>query len=298
MRKSLLVIFALFSFLLVNSGIANAQFPTINLDFLSGILIQYIGIVFILVFIVIFLFIGGVIHLPSSGGGSIVVLIIFAILLVLAFSFPQFITFPDYVKEVPASFKYWPLPGPAADGLQLIGLPREWAYVPAILYLFVLPFAAIYTLFWAFLTTLQIFPSQRGVNRILALIVAFITIPVGWFTKMVWALFAFMGGWSVAVFAVMFIAGIFFRGAGIVGKQYADYRKMASLRQARLKEAIKELEAIKGDRGTIQSEAGAIAHKYQDVFSAEAFQKISRAASDADPGELQAAIDAAKRGLS
>jgi len=297
MRKSLLVIFALFSFLLVNSGIASAQFPAINLDFLYGILIQYIGIIFILIFIVIFLFIGGVIHLPSSGGGSIVVLIIFAILLILAFSFPQFITFPDYVKEVPASFKYWPLPGPAAQGLQLIGLPIEWAYVPAILYLFVLPFAAIYTLFWAFLTTLQIFPSQRGVNRILALIVAFITIPVGWFTKMVWALFAFMGGWSVAVFAVMFIAGIFFRGAGVVGKQYADYKKMASLRQARLKEAIKELEGIKGDSGTIASEAGAISHKYADVLSVEAEQLIAHAASRGDPGALQAAINAAKKGL-
>jgi len=231
MRRHLLAVSLLFAFLLMNSAFAQQQQPifgTGGIDIastLGTILTNYIGIIFIIVFIVILLVIGGVIHMPA-GGGSIIVLIIFGILIMLAFVFPNFIAFPDFVTKVPDNFKIWALPGPAVQALTMLGLPAEWGYVPAVIYLFILPFAAIYTLFWAFLTSLGMF-HQPNVNRILSLIVAFLTIPVGWFTKMVWALFAFMGGWSVAVFAVMFIAGIFFRGAGIVAKEYSAFRVFA-----------------------------------------------------------------------
>jgi hypothetical protein len=47
------------------------------------------------------------------------------------------------------------------------------------------------------------------------------TIPVGWFTKIVWILFSFVGIWSVVIFAATFIVGIFFRGYGVARKEYA-----------------------------------------------------------------------------
>jgi len=221
MRKYLLAF--LLTLLMASPAFAQTPQPIFGngIDYAStigSILTNYIGIIFILVFVLILLIVGGVIHMPTTGGSTIIVLIIFGILLVLAFVFPNFIKFPDYAA-VPDNFKYYPLPGPAVDVLGMMGLPREWGYIPAIIYLFVLPFAAIYTLFWAFLVSLGIF-HQPNVNRILALIVAFLTLPIGWFTKMVWALFAFMGGWSVAIFAVMFIGGIFFRGAGVMAKEY------------------------------------------------------------------------------
>ena len=100
-----------------------------------------------------------------------------------------------------------------------MGLPAEWGYVPAIIYLFILPFAGIYTIVWAFLETLKIF-KQKNINRTLALIITFLTIPVGLFVKMVWVLFSFMGAWSVAIFTATFVVGIFFKGYGITYKEY------------------------------------------------------------------------------
>jgi hypothetical protein len=218
--KQMLIAFFLFSLLFTHVALAQT---TVNdvWNIVAWTLTQYMGLIFIIVFVIILLIIGGVWR-PSMGGIFSPGLIIFVILIIVAFVFPNFITFPDYMRVVPDSFKVWELPPGAKYGLQLIGLPWEWGYVPAIIYLFILPFAAIYTLFWAFLQVLGIFP-QPNVNRILALIVAFMTIPMGWFVKMVWALFSFMGAWSLAIFAAMFIGGVFFRGAGHIAKEYSAY---------------------------------------------------------------------------
>lgn len=207
--KRLLAVFLLSSFLLANLALAEDQ---INItDTLNSILVDYGGIIFIIIFVIILLMIGGVIKMPRGGTIS-PGLIAFLVLIVLFFVIPQFVKFPDYKKEVPADFQAYPLPPGSDTALQLIGLPASWAFLPAIIYLFILPFAAIYTLVWAFLVSLQIFP-QSNINRILALIVTFMTIPMQWFTNMVWILFSFMGAWSIAIFAGTFILGIFFRGA-------------------------------------------------------------------------------------
>jgi len=304
MRKHLLAIFLLSTLLLFNSAFAQQQQPIIQLpggsidlgSTLGTILTNYIGIIFILVFIIILLIIGGVIHFPSTGGGSILALIIFAVLLILAFAFPQFINFPDYLKTVPANYKIWPLPGPAVQVITMMGLPAEWGYVPAIIYLFILPFAAIYTLFWAFLTSLGVF-GQPNVNRILSLIVAFLTIPIGWFTKMVWALFAFMGAWSVAIFAAMFIAGIFFRGAGIVGREFADFRKLSDVRRARLKEAVNKLNAVSNSRDAILTQAPGIMRDYAEVLPANAYAQMEYGIQHSDPSAFKEGVNLAKRAL-
>ena len=234
--KGKLVFLLIFLTLLMNSVFAQDILTTI-----SSILTPFVGVIFILIFVLLLLAIGGV--LPKPTGGIPSGLILFLILIVLFFVIPQFVPFPQYL-EVPESFRYQPLPEAAKDALQLIGLPREWGYVPAIIYLFILPFAAIYTLVWAFLVTLGIFP-QPNVNRILALIVAFMTIPMGWFTKIVWVLFSFMGAWSVAVFAATFVLGIFYRGAGLAAKQQQEFKKYAYSVRRRIEQMIDELNDIK-----------------------------------------------------
>lgn len=96
-------------------------------------------------------------------------------------------------------------------------------HVPAIIYLFIVPFAAIYTLVWAFLNDLGVFKnvSNKRVNIVLAFLIAFSTIPLGYFTKLVQVLFAFLGGYSVAMFAAMMIVGIFGKGYGYAVDAYA-----------------------------------------------------------------------------
>jgi len=207
MKKKLLTTLA---FLLTVFSAVSAQTTSFPWD-------QIIGVAFIFIIVLILLALGGVFRGMHVGRG-ILGIIGMLILLALFFVVPAFVEYPQ-LWPIPDSFKYIYLGKGVGVILQAIGLPAEWAYVPAILYLLILPFAAIYTLVWGFLTSLGIFP-QPNVNKVLALIIAFLTLPMGLFTKMVWILFSFMGAWSVAIFAAVFILGIFFRGYGIVREQY------------------------------------------------------------------------------
>jgi hypothetical protein len=212
MRKALL---AFLLTLLAFQPIALAQ-----ADF-GAIITDLFGVIFIIAFIIVLLAIGGVLKMPTGVGhwGGIIVLfvLIFVVPYILVTYFSQY--FPSYA-QIPESFKFYELKEPAPTILRMFGLPSEWSYVPAIIYLFILPFAGIYVIVWAFLTMLGIFP-QPNVNRVLAFLITFLTIPVGVFVKMVWLLFSVMGAWSVAVFAITFIAGIFLRGAGIARREWA-----------------------------------------------------------------------------
>ena len=210
--------------------LAQAIEPTVNgVGFtkkITPIIETFTSLIFVLIIILILLSLGGVIRLPRRKPSLFY--LVFIILIALAFLLPQFVEFP-LPLEVPKNFKIYPLPTYMKDFIVMLGLPSEWAYVPAIIYLFILPFAAIYALVWAFLTTLEIFvgPQSTKVNRLLAFIITFLTIPVGAFTRMVWVLFSFMGAWSVAIFAIMFIVGIFYRGGRYVKAEHLIYKATA-----------------------------------------------------------------------
>lgn len=195
----------------------------------------------ILAFVLILLWIGGVI---KPGGGKVPwFLVLFIIILLVLFVVPQFVPYPSYL-EVPESLKLHPLPSYVVQVLTMIGLPPEWMYLPAIIYLFILPFAGIYTIVWAFLTTIKIFEGvPSGVNRILAFIITFLTIPVGWFVKIVWVVFSFSGIWSVVVFAATFILSVFFRGYGFVEKEKYEAmgRRWRAEARRRLENALSEI---------------------------------------------------------
>jgi len=286
MMKKFFVSLFLFSVLLANTVLAQNNV----LDIVSSLLTQYIGVVFIIIFVFILLLIGGVIKWPRFGGG-IMPMIVFFILIVSVFVLPQFIKFPDYVKNVPPDFKIYQLPPGSDTALQLMGLPAEWAWIPAIIYLFILPFAGIYTLVWAFLTTLAIFP-QTNINRILALIITFLTIPTGWFIQVVWALFSFMGLASVLVFAATFIAGIFFHGAGIAAKQHMEFRKYVGTRAQTTNSIKKQLETLvreHADETTTQNAIGGILVAFPDYFTLATRPLMEQARAAAAEGHMDVA---------
>ncbi len=187
---------------------------------------------FILVFILILLSIGGVIRLPT-GASRYLGKIIFLIILVALFVIPNFVPYPQFM-EIPESFKIYRLPPFISKLFSFLGIPDEWLYLPGFIYLFILPFAAIYTLVWAFILELGIFnlPENYKIARTLAFIITFLTIPIGWFIKMVWVLFAFMGAYSVAIFVAMFIIGLFFKGFGVARRFYWAAMTMAPSVQA------------------------------------------------------------------
>ena len=235
-------------------------------DEINNLLGGVVSIVFIIVFIIILLFLGGVIKKPS--GGMLRFLIFFIILVVVLFVIPMFVPYPQY-SEVPENFKIVPLPSYAAQVFIMLGLPEEWMYVPAIIYLFILPFTAIYTLVWAFLQSIGIFTSTASsVNRILAFIVAFLTIPMGWFVKLVWLLFSFMGAWSVVIFVATFIIGVFFRGFGVAKKEYSltlqTYENVGKDLLAQISELQKRVEELNST--DIEREVNRLAERFGGLY--------------------------------
>jgi len=226
-----------------------------------------VSVVFIVIFVIILLILGGVIKKPT-GGGIPGFLIMFIVLVILLFVIPMFVPYPQYL-EVPANFKIIPLPSYAAQIFMMLGLPEEWMYVPAIIYLFILPFAAIYTLVWAFLQSLGIFTNvPSSVNRILAFIVAFLTIPFGWFVKLVWVLFSFMGAWSVVIFVATFVIGVFFRGFGVARKEYVQalktYENVGKELQSKLNELQKRVDELSSE--DIEREVNRLSEKYGGLY--------------------------------
>jgi hypothetical protein len=226
---------------------------------LSGVTIKLADILalsFIVIFILILLVLGGV-WKPSGGlpWFQFIFIGLLLLFLIVPMIIPLCSTFEESKSElciapyteVPSNLRGYELPPYAKFFFhKLLGLPEQWGYVPAIIYLFILPFAAVYTLVWAFLQSLGIFSNvPSSVNRVLALIVAFLSIPVGYFIRIVSILFGFLGIWSIVVFVATFIVGAFFRGATTVYREKAEFERYAKTTERAYKSLIGKLESIK-----------------------------------------------------
>jgi len=254
--KQFLVTLFLLSLLLVNTSLAQEDAYTRIATSIGQAwntivtwLLPYAGIIFVLIFIFILLLVAGIIHMPT--GAPSLSLVVFTVLVILAFAFPLLISkedfdlmFPTFLKEIPDEFKGGPVVPYFDTALSYMGLPTNWNTVPAIIFLLLLPFAAIFTIVWAFLVSLGIF-TQKNVNRLLALIITLLTIPTGSFIRMIWLLFTFMGGWSIAIFAATFVLGIFFRGAGIAAKEHMEFKKYVGKTKELYHDVVRELKEAK-----------------------------------------------------
>jgi len=256
------------SFLIFSLIASIAQTEGESNSFIGGIA----SVIFIVIFVVLLLALGGVLKKPT-GARIPGFLILFIILVIILFVIPMFIPYPQYLK-IPESFKIAPLPPYAAQFFQMLGLPSEWMYVPAIIYLFILPFAAIYTLVWAFLQSLGIFTNvPSSVNRVLAFIVAFLTIPMGWFVKLVWVLFSFMGAWSVIIFVATFVVGVFFRGLTKSTIELQEYKGLLSKRRER------KIEIVEKFKNAIKNEDAAEIKRLSQQYAKEADLLSEKAAN-------------------
>jgi ABC-type multidrug transport system fused ATPase/permease subunit len=139
--------------------------------------------------------------------------------------------------------------------------------------------------------------QEKNINRVLAFIITFLTLPIGWFIKMVWALFAFMGIWSVAVFAATFIAGVFFRGAGAATKEYVSFEEVAGMAKKQRKELSRDLEKIKGETVAVMNpvidaaiQAAAALGLSQSVVNTLKAARISN-----DPNQKRKYVEAAAK---
>lgn len=119
------------------------------------------------------------------------------------------IFFAGYARpyEVPKNMQVTPITGGWKTFLGFLAIPEDWMYMPAAFYLFVVPFAGIWVILWGFLRELRIF-NIPNINGLLAFIIAFSTIPLGFFVRLVSTLFATIGVYGVVAFAALAVLGI------------------------------------------------------------------------------------------
>jgi hypothetical protein len=219
-----------------------------------------ISVIFILAVIITLLALAGVFKVRAIGG-NLVVSLLYGVIILVVFILPllqrlgYIHIFPDRIDG--ETLKKWGFPQsnrfpePVCNVLKMLTLQEEIAcYMPELLFLVILPFAAIFAIAYGFLWTLRIFrnvPNEAGINRLLAFIIAFSTIPMGTFMILVAFWFSFMGGFSVAVFVAMFVLGVFFRGYEFVSKEYLK-AKEAEIRYLRekIRAALNSLQNIRG----------------------------------------------------
>ena len=132
--------------------------------------------------------------------------IIFISLSALVFSFAY---------EVPPELKTKEIKSPVREFLRdYLGIPDDWLYTPAIFYLFVVPFIGLWGIVEGIMNELkEVFPAWA--IHLIAFSIAFCTIPLGIFSRMVQNLFAVFGLYSVGIFGVLFFfaaLSLLFRG--------------------------------------------------------------------------------------
>ncbi|MEM5790432.1 MAG: hypothetical protein QXP77_00010 [Candidatus Aenigmatarchaeota archaeon] len=129
----------------------------------------------------------------------IVAVVVFIIFLYAASVYP-------YGAEIPPEFKAHELPEWAKRIFTIIGIPSDWLFFPAMIYLFFIPLFGICAILIGFLSAIGIFSDR--VNFVIALVIAFSLIPLGYFTRIASAMFATLGLYSVLAFGFLLFFGI------------------------------------------------------------------------------------------
>ncbi len=112
--------------------------------------------------------------------------------------------------KLPSNFKQKPITGVMKNFFLFFGIPADWLYVPAMIYLFFVPFLGIFVIVYGFLSEMNIFTAKPQVNIVLALLFAFAIIPIGAFVKLVSLMFAVLGIYSVGAFGLLFFFGVMY----------------------------------------------------------------------------------------
>lgn len=99
--------------------------------------------------------------------------------------------------------------------IDIFGFPEEWLDTKNMIFYGFIPFLAIWLIIYGFLDRIRIF-NKKKLNSFLSFLIAFSTLPMRLFILIVATLFAIMGVYSVALFAAIFIIGIFLYSRGMI----------------------------------------------------------------------------------
>jgi hypothetical protein len=278
-------------FLLISLALFSISYSQTN-----ELIATFVSVALIFAIIVILLALAGVLKVGKVGrvGGNIVVTLLYGVIILVVFVLPllqrlgYIHIFPDRIDG--ETLKRWGFPqanrfpDSVCNVLKMLTLQEEIAcYMPEFLFLVILPFAAIFAIAYGFLWTLRIFrdvPNEAGINRLLAFIIAFSTIPMGTFMILVAFWFSFMGGFSVAVFVAMFVLGVFFRGYRFVSKEY----ERAIVVTTKLKSELKKI--LERELADIRSE-GDLSKKWRKLEELLGYESLKKVLSQKDIDEFK-----------
>lgn len=193
----------------------------------------------IIIIVLILLYLGGILRTPRTGTNWLFILYLILIVIIFVLPILQRVgvihIFPDDPEQLFEGnvtgkkgfevFKQYELPKIVCNVFTTLTISRSIAcYMPAFLYFFILPFAAIYAITWAFLKQIRIFEGLgRNIEGLIAFIITFMTLPMGTFILLVALWFSIAGAFSVAIFIAMFLAGVFLRGYGFIKEKHFEY---------------------------------------------------------------------------
>ena len=110
-----------------------------------------------------------------------------------------------FETEIPGAEKECDLPDAVCSFGTLVGFPKGWLNTSTFLWYSLIPILGIWLIIFGFLDRIRIF--KKSINGILSFLIAFSTVPLGFFVILVSTLFAIMGVYSVILFFILFIIG-------------------------------------------------------------------------------------------
>lgn len=199
-----------------------------------------ISIIVIISIVVVLLYLGGILKFEKKHRSELnwIPLLIYVILIIVIFILPVIQRlgliniFPDDPDEILTRKEF--------EGFKQVRLRKEICYVfkylnisevvacylPALIYFFLLPFAAIFVIVWSFMKQIKVFENVgKPLEGLIAFIITFMTLPMGTFNLLIALWFSVTGVFSVAVFVAMLLVGIFSRGLSFVEKEYYRFAK-------------------------------------------------------------------------
>jgi len=140
--------------------------------------------------------------------------------------------------------------------VDVFGFPEEWLNTNNIIFYGIIPFAAVWIIIFGFLDRIRIF-KRTSLNGFLSFLIAFSTLPMRLFILIVATVFAIMGVYSVAIFAVIFMVGVFLFSRGMIWtwkREYGHYDmavagvdKQMDLLKERIRKIDDQINKIKTD---------------------------------------------------
>ena len=109
--------------------------------------------------------------------------------------------------------------------VDVFGFPEEWLNTKNMIFYGLIPFLGIFVIIYGFLDRIRIF-RRKKLNGLLSFLIAFSTLPMRLFILIVVTLFAIMGVYSVAIFAIIFMIGVFLFSRGMIWtwkKEFGHY---------------------------------------------------------------------------